>query len=57
MSFGKRLKKLRLERGLTLKDLAKEFNTSKTTFSNYENEYRKPNMDLISEPKINLPFL
>ena len=49
MSFGNRLRKLRKENNLSQKELAKKFNTSKTAISNYENDYRKPNMDLISE--------
>ena len=49
MSFGNRLRKLRKENNLSQKELAKKFNTSKTAISNYENNYRKPNMDLIVE--------
>jgi len=49
MTFGKRLKKLRNKKGLTLKDLANKFDKSKTAFSNYENDYRKPDFELIKE--------
>ncbi|MCK8825544.1 helix-turn-helix domain-containing protein [Fuchsiella alkaliacetigena] len=49
MSFGKRLKKLRKEKGLTLREMSNKFNRGRTSFSNYENDYRKPDMDLIKE--------
>ena len=49
MSFGNRLRKLRKENKMKQEELAKEFNTSKTAISNYENNYRKPNMDLIND--------
>ncbi|WP_125991190.1 transcriptional regulator [Halocella sp. SP3-1] len=47
--FGERLKELRLEKGLTQDELAKNFNSSKVTFSHYENNYRKPPMELVSK--------
>ena len=49
MTFGKRLKTLRNEKGLELKDLAEEFNKSKSTFSAYENDRRKPDINLVKE--------
>jgi transcriptional regulator with XRE-family HTH domain len=49
MDFANRLRKLRNEKNLTLLQVAKKFNTSKTTISNYENGHRKPNLDLAVE--------
>ena len=49
MKFADRLRKLRAENKLKQEELAKKFNTSKAAISNYENDYRKPNMDLISD--------
>lgn len=49
MTFGERLRKLRKEKGLTLADLEDRFNRGRTAFSNYENNYRKPNMNLVKE--------
>ncbi|MBS9336627.1 helix-turn-helix domain-containing protein [Fructobacillus papyrifericola] len=48
MEFGKRLKALRQEKGLTQEDLAKEFYTSWQNISSWENGKSYPNMtDLI----------
>lgn len=49
MSFGDRLKDLRKGKGLTLADLEERFGRGKTAFSNYENNHRKPNMNLVKE--------
>ncbi|PRX24041.1 helix-turn-helix protein [Orenia metallireducens] len=49
MTLGERLRKLRKERNLTLADLSSHFHMRKSTFSNYENDYRKPNADLLEE--------
>lgn len=49
MTFGKRLQKLRKEKGYTLNELANKFNKSKSTFSSYENDRRKPDIDLIKD--------
>lgn len=49
MTFGERLKKLRQEKGLTLADLEEKFDRGRTAFSNYENDHRKPNMNLVNE--------
>ncbi len=42
--FAKRLKELRLEKGLTMKELAEKISTTDATISNWEN--------CINEPKI-----
>ena len=49
MKFSNRLRKLRIEKKMKQEEIAKKFNTSKAAISNYENDYRKPNMDLISD--------
>ena len=49
MSFGKRLRKLRKNRGLTLTQMADKFHKTKATFSAYENNKRKPSIDLVAE--------
>lgn len=43
MVFSKRFKYLREENGLSQKELAKEFNISRQSISNYENGLRFPN--------------
>lgn len=40
--FGKRLKSLRMERGLSLRDLEKETGVNKTSLSEYENGQSDP---------------
>ena len=49
MTFSKRLRKLRKEKGLTLKQMADKFHKTKATFSAYENGVRKPSINLVSE--------
>lgn len=49
MTFGDRLKKLRKGKGLTLADLEDKFDRGRTAFSNYENNHRKPNMNLVRD--------
>ncbi|MCK8826363.1 helix-turn-helix domain-containing protein [Natroniella acetigena] len=49
MSFGKRLKKLRKEKGLKQDDLAKMINKSKSTISSYESERRIPDINVVAE--------
>lgn len=46
-SFASRLKELRKEKGLTLEQLGKDIGTTKATISNFENEQRKPSLDMI----------
>jgi transcriptional regulator with XRE-family HTH domain len=47
--FGKRLRELRKEKKLTMKELGKKFNLAESTISGYENENRKPDMDIIKQ--------
>ena len=43
--FAERLKELRLEKNLSLKDLAKGIGTSDVAISRWENELRIPNIE------------
>ena len=44
MTFGRRLKELRISAGLTQEELALRLNTSKQSISRYENSSREPNI-------------
>lgn len=48
MTFGKKLKELRLENKLTQTDLGKKINISKANMSKYENDIIEPNLDTIN---------
>ena len=41
--FGKRLRELRKEKGLLMKDVAKDLGIGLTTLAGYENNEREPN--------------
>lgn len=47
MTFGKRLKQLRTEKGLTQKQLASETSTSERAIQNYEMGVRNPAYDVL----------
>lgn len=44
-NFGDRIKKIRLENGLTMEEFGKKFNTSKGTVNNWEKGRNKPNKE------------
>ncbi|HOQ17628.1 MAG: helix-turn-helix transcriptional regulator [Epulopiscium sp.] len=46
--FGDRLRELRIERGMTQEELAREFNTGKASISHYESNRRLPNANNIN---------
>lgn len=46
-SFASRLKELRISKNLTMESLAKDLNTTRATISNFENEQRKPSLDMV----------
>ncbi len=46
-NLGKKLKELRREKNLTIKELSKIFVTSSTTISRWENETRTPSLDIL----------
>lgn len=45
--YGERLKQLRKEKGLTIEELAKEADLSRSTYAGYEKEHRKPPLDTL----------
>ncbi|MGN9165827.1 helix-turn-helix domain-containing protein [Tissierellaceae bacterium HCP3S3_D8] len=47
MSFGNRLRQLRLENNMTQEDLSKELNVSRATVGRYENDDRFPDKDTL----------
>lgn len=47
MSLGQRLRRLRKEKDLTIRQMAKQFNIGKTTVANYEKDDRKPDYEMI----------
>lgn len=49
MFNGKRLRNLRKEKGLTMKDLGKTFSLAESTISGYENETRKPDLETVDK--------
>lgn len=49
MSFGKIIKKLRDDRNWTLDYVANKLNVGKSTISNYERDYRKPDIDMLKK--------
>ena len=52
MSFGKRLKNLRIEKNLTQQQLAEKLNVSKANISKYESDIIEPNINLINRISI-----
>lgn len=49
MTFGERLKSLRLEKGLTQTELGKHFNLGKTAISLYETNDRFPDKEILDK--------
>lgn len=49
MTFGERLKILRLEKGLTQTELGKHFNLGKTAISLYETNARFPDKEILAK--------
>lgn len=47
--YGKRLKELRLLEGWTQEEVAKKLGVSKQTYSHYENEKRRPSLEMVRE--------
>jgi len=46
-TIGERIKELRNKNELTQEELGKKINVGKTTISNYENNYSKPNCEAL----------
>lgn len=49
MTLGERLEELRLEKKLTIKEAGEIFHLSKSTISAYENNTRRPNLEILLE--------
>lgn len=49
MMYGKKLKELRKIEGWTQEEVAKRLGVSKQTYSHYENENRRPSLDMVRE--------
>jgi repressor LexA len=47
--FGTRLRKLRKQNNLTMKELGKKLNLAESTISGYENGNRKPDMNIVQQ--------
>src|SRR5690606_24730301 len=47
--YGKKLKELRTIEGWTQEEVAKKIGVSKQTYSHYENEKRRPSLDMVRE--------
>lgn len=47
IQIGSKIKKLRIEKGISQRDMAKMLNLSYSTYSNYENNHREPSMKII----------
>lgn len=58
MEFGRLVKKIREERGLTLEQLGKSIGLSKATMSKIENGIRTPDIPLIEKlaPALGVPY-
>jgi len=46
-SFSTRIKELRISKGLTMEQLAKDIGSTRATISNFENEQKKPSLDMV----------
>ena len=58
MTFGKKLKQIRLERGLSQDEFANILGTSKQVISRYETEQRTPKITVAQDyaKRLGLPF-
>lgn len=46
-TFAERLKELRVSKNLTMEQLGKDIGSTRATISNFENEQRKPSLDML----------
>lgn len=49
VQIGNTIKKLRIEKGLTQKEMADKLEIPPTTYSNYENNHREPNKEILEK--------
>lgn len=49
IKIGSKIKKARLSKGIRQKDMAEKLELSVSTYSNYENNYREPKLDIVEK--------
>lgn len=49
IKIGSRIKQLRIEKGISQKDMASMIGIPVSTYSNYENDYREPKAEIIDK--------
>lgn len=49
IKIGSRIKELRISKGISQKDMAKMLEINRSTYSNYENDIREPNREVIEK--------
>lgn len=49
IKIGSRIKELRISKGISQKDMAAQLGINRSTYSNYENDIREPNMQIIED--------
>lgn len=47
IKIGSKIKKARISKGIRQKDMAEKLGLSISTYSNYENNYREPKLDIV----------
>lgn len=56
MTFGEKIKEIRLEKGLTIQELSKKSGLSVVTISHYENNKSKPTLTNIQKLSVGLKY-
>ena len=49
IKIGSRIKELRISKGISQKDMAERLKINRSTYSNYENDIREPNLEIIKK--------
>lgn len=49
IKIGSKIKKARVSKGIRQKDMARKLGLSVSTYSNYENNYREPKLDIVEK--------
>ena len=49
IKIGSKIKKARISKGIRQKDMAEKLGLSISTYSNYENNYREPKLDIVEK--------
>lgn len=58
IKIGNRIKNLRIEKGISQKDMAEKLNIPRSTYSNYENDNREPSGEMLNKiaTALNVPI-